>query len=409
MLTTDRTGALGRHRMHALNEAHRVVTSDLALPAMLDRIVRAGCALIGTAHGALALADGAGGYGEILHTGQGRLIADHVLDGARWTGITRHTDAAGAAAAAVPLLIRGEPFAMLVLSGADGEPVDAEQEEVLDAFAAATATAVENARLRDDARRSRDWLNAAGAIARALLADADEDTLFEVVSRALYAAEADTVSLVLPAPQDRLEVAVSVGVGSRDWEGVVFDPRDSLLGRAITRGESLLIADLIEHARAGYRNLHRFGPTMLAPLVDATGVRGAVVALRLAGRPCFTAHDLDLATTFADQVALGFQLSDVRAEAASLRAVEQRHHHVARDLHDSVIQRLFATGVGLQGLANSLPAGEATARLHTHIADLDATIDEIRNRVRDLEERRADDVAHAHVRVPRVTTPLPAN
>jgi GAF domain-containing protein len=409
MLTSDRTSALSRHSLHALYEAHRVVTSDLSLGAMLSRIVLAGCELIGAPHGALAPAADIGGFGEMLQLGNGRAVADAVLADASWTALTVHTDPSGTQVASVPLLVRGEPFAMLVLSAPDGgRPFDADDEEVLDAFAAATATAVENALLYDDARRSRDWLNASGEIARALLADADDDTLFEVVSRALYVAEADTVSLVLPTTDDMLEVAVTVGVGSRDWEGVVFDPHNSLLGRAITRGESLLIPDLVDHARAGYINAHHFGPTMLAPLIDAKGVRGAVVLLRMAGRPRFTAHDLDLATTFADQVALAFELNDTRAEAESLRAVEERDR-LAQDLHDSVIQRLFATGVGLQGLANSVPSDETVARLRAHIADLDATIDEIRERVFGLRCRRAEDVTPVHHRVPRVATSLPAN
>jgi signal transduction histidine kinase len=60
-----------------------------------------------------------------------------------------------------------------------------------------------------------------------------------------------------------------------------------------------------------------------------------------------------------------------------MRALEERER-LARDLHDNVVQRLFATGVGLQALVSRLPDGDLANRLQRHIADLDDTLDEIR-------------------------------
>jgi signal transduction histidine kinase len=54
------------------------------------------------------------------------------------------------------------------------------------------------------------------------------------------------------------------------------------------------------------------------------------------------------------------------------------------DLHENVLQRVYATGVGLQALVSQLPDDDVAARLRTHIADLDVTLDEIRATLLDL-------------------------
>lgn len=55
-------------------------------------------------------------------------------------------------------------------------------------------------------------------------------------------------------------------------------------------------------------------------------------------------------------------------------------HRLPSELNDSIMQRLFATGVGLQALANELGDPGLVERLERHIADLDDTLNEIRSR-----------------------------
>jgi signal transduction histidine kinase len=54
------------------------------------------------------------------------------------------------------------------------------------------------------------------------------------------------------------------------------------------------------------------------------------------------------------------------------------------DLHENVLQRVYATGVGLQALVGQVEDDELAARLRTYIADLDVTLDEIRATLLDL-------------------------
>ena len=141
---------------------------------------------------------------------------------------------------------------------------------------------------------------------------------------------------------------------------------------------------------------------MIAPLVDAKGVRGAVLLMRTAERLPFHQRDLDHATSFADQVALALQLNDARADAEVLRVLEDRQR-IGDDLHDNVMQRLFATGVGLQRLAdNGLAPGEAGDRCADTSRELDETIDQIRERVFGLRSGPAVSQRAAH-RFPRAT------
>jgi signal transduction histidine kinase len=143
---------------------------------------------------------------------------------------------------------------------------------------------------------------------------------------------------------------------------------------------------------------------MLAPLIDAQGVRGAVMLIRAADRPRFTAQELDMASTFADQVALAFQLNDARADAESLRALEDRHR-IAQELHDNVMQRLFAIGVGLDGVAQSQLPHDVLERVRGYVTELDATIDEIRDRVFGLRSETAAELVRTQHRFPRVSPP----
>jgi signal transduction histidine kinase len=387
-----------------LVEALRCVTSDLSPAELHSRLVGAACDLVGATDGALAILGGDGGVQHVVAQGAGsELVAGRSDDRTQLI---------------VALDVRGELYATLHVAApvrcANRAPardpregvagVEAGHEEVLAAltdFAAMASTAIENAQRYDDARRSRDWLSASGEIARALLTDADADALLDVVSRALHAAEADLGSLIVPTEDGRLRVAISVGVGADDWEGQLVEPERSAAGRAMARGERLLLPDIAPVSALDFVNVHRYGPTMLAPLTDAKGVRGAVVLIRLAGRPRFTPRELDLATAFADQLALAFELSDMRDDAEALRTLQDRHR-IAQDLHDNVMQRLFAMGVGLHGLVDSpaLPAGVAD-RLRKHVADLDETIDEIRDSVFGLRSG-APSGARPSTRFPRV-------
>lgn len=354
-------------RLRRFLDAQRSIGVADDIPTLLDRTVRAACELT-RAHYATIEADG---------TPVDRLSVAGRLQ--------------------VPIAVSGAVFGILCLTEPTHGHFDAEDAELAEALAATAATAIETTQLREDAARSRDWLRASGEITRALLAEADSDTLLDVVARALHVAEADYAAIVLPTDDGRLKVSITAGIGAEVFQDLIFDPENSPLGEAMIGGRSLLFTDMSSLVAANYQDRFGYGPVIIAPLVDAKGTRGSVILIRLVGRPSFSDGDLDLLTTFADQVALAIDMADTRAAAETLRTLEQRHQ-IAQDLHDNVMQRLFATGVGLQSLADGVTAEgdlppDAGVRLRRHVAELDETIDEIRNRVFGLRGEGADGVS----------------
>ena len=91
----------------------------------------------------------------------------------------------------------------------------------------------------------------------------------------------------------------------------------------------------------------RVGPVMALPLVGSDSTRGALVVGRIEGRAPFSVAEMDMASTFAGHAAVALELADARAAKDRLALLEDRGR-IARDLHDHVIQRLYATGMSLQ-------------------------------------------------------------
>jgi signal transduction histidine kinase len=214
--------------------------------------------------------------------------------------------------------------------------------------------------------------------------DGESRVLPELFARAVRVADADYACLILSGADGRLCVTVAVGTGAEDFRGAVFDPTESVLGRLAVAGKPARTPDVTLWAKPDFDNRHTFGPAMIIPIA-AEGARGAVLMLRVAGHEPFSTRDVDLASTFATQVALAMELNDARVEAEHMHSLEERHR-VAQDLHDNVIQRLFATGVGLQALLGQLTDDQLADRLRRHIADLDDTLDQIRSTVRRLQD-----------------------
>lgn len=400
--------------LRSLVEARRLVDRDLSLPAMAARIAQAACTVTDAPYARVLLL---GVDGEVIESAEhglsdrgSRSLSELVgpVSCGRGSTDVRLEQLASAGLRCYPLVVRGERFAELYLPrstplladggvAADGTPGT----DVLAALLCICAGALETAMLHTDAERNRNWLHASGEIARSLLADQGADTLMDVVDRALHVADADYASLCLPRPDGLLEVVVASGIGADDYRGFVLDPALSRLAEAVVLGESLLVYDLTEIMRSGFENVHDFGPLMMAPLADAHGVRGSVTLCRRNGRASFTARDLDLATIFADQVVLALGMDDARAQGVWLSLLEDRHR-IAQDLHDNVMQRLFATGVGLQSLAAGALPLDIGRRLGRYIDDIDETIEEIRSRVFGLRDANGKQLQRATTRFPYV-------
>jgi GAF domain-containing protein len=415
----------GADRLRGLLEAQRSINDDLSLTSVLDRIVRAACELVGAKYGALAVTAADGSIERLVHHGMDAATVTRIGGLPRGRGLLGSLDLEPSAIRlddlttdprhegfppghppmrsfiGVPIRARGAAFGELYLADPAPRRFDADDEELVSALAATAGTAIDNARLYGAARRSRDWLNASGEIARALLADADDEVLLEVVSRALNIAEADYAALILPTDDGLLRVTVAKGLGAESFRGVEFEPTGSTMGKAILVAEPIRTHDMTLWASVDYDNVYDFGPAMIVPLIDAQGSRGAVLMMRTAQRVPYTLRDVELASTFAAQVAVALELNDARADAEWVRVLEYRQK-IGEDLSDTVMQRLFATGVGLQALAEQRLDPEIAERLRRYIGELDETIDQIRSRVFSIGDDAAYGLHRRRNRFPHV-------
>ncbi len=275
-----------------------------------------------------------------------------------------------------------------------------EDEQLIRSLAATAAVAVENSRLYETARTRGEWLQASAAITRHVLEVGAEASaaavgpLELIADRTREIARADLVSVLLPAVEGtrrqdeagELEVVVAVGAGAQAVLGLRV-PRDgSVSGQVFTAGEPRRVAAADELglvvAASGALDV---GPVLAVPLAGPARLHGVLSVARLRGRPAFTAEDTEMTAGFANHAAIAIELAQARAEQQRAAVLDDRER-IAADLHDHVIQRLFATGLTLQSLAVGVGPGASRDRLLSSVAELDATISQIRSSIFRLQQ-----------------------
>jgi signal transduction histidine kinase len=286
----------------------------------------------------------------------------------------------------VPIRIRDEVYGNLYLTEREGGPFTAEDEELVATLAATAASAIDNARLYAEAGRRQRWLEASTEITRQLLSSEGEPPLKVIARRLHEMADADVVAVVLPtADQQRLMVEVATGEQAAQLTALSYPVEDTIAGVAINTGRPVLVGDVTQQQSylVHLAQLTPVGPMMALPLLGTQGSRGAVLVARVPGRHRFNEADLDIATTFAQHAAVALELADARADQQRMMLLEDRDR-IARDLHDHVIQRLFAAGLGVQSVAASVGSDSGASRLNTIVDDLDETIRQIRTTIFEL-------------------------
>jgi two-component system, NarL family, sensor histidine kinase DevS len=393
-----------------------VVTGDLGLPVVLQRIVAAARDLVGARYAALGVIAPDGGLSEFVHVGMpdeavatighlphgkgllGALIDDprpirlrHIGEDPRSSGFPAGHPPMDSFLG-VPIRIRDEVFGNLYLADSIRGEFSAEDEELTLALAATAAAAIERARLYQAARTRGEWLQAAAAITQRLLSTepagpgGHDGPLQLIAERTREIAQADLVTVVLPAGGD-LRVEVAVGPAAAGLCGRSVPVAGSLAGRVFTTGQPLRVAQAHELPGLAPMTTDNLdvGPVLVLPLHGSQRQHGVLTAARVRGRPGFTAEDVDMAAGFANQAAVAIELTEARAEQQRTAMLEDRQR-IAADLHDHVIQRLFAAGLSLQALAASLGPGRATDRILATVADLDRTIAQIRTSIFALQQ-----------------------
>src|SRR5215216_465710 len=403
-----------QERLRRLLTANRSIVQELSLPAVLHRIVATARDVADARYAALGVIGADGLLEQFLHVGldeekvraigelpKGRGVLGALIEDPKPIRLTRIAEdprSSGFPAGhppmttflGVPIRSRDSVFGNLYLTDRiDGGPFTAEDEELVLALAATAGIAIENARLYEESRRRQEWLRASGEISRQLLDPGAEhaDTLHRIATSVKRLASADVVTLVRPTHDDpsQLEVVVATGAAERELVGLRYPKHDSVAWQAMEQGYGVRLEG-VDQLPGVYLHLRPYVPVsqaMALPLRDETGPRGAIVAGRITPPTPFTDADLDMAETFAGQAAIALELSDYRADQQRLGVLLDRWR-IAGDLHDHVIQRLFATGMSLQGTVRRITDAQVRGRVTRAVEQLDETVREIRTSIFDL-------------------------
>jgi len=283
----------------------------------------------------------------------------------------------------VPVLVRNEVFGNLYLTEkrGGGEFTDADEQLVL-ALAAAAGLAVQNARLYEQARQRQRWLETSAQITTALLAGAPTAEVFSLlVANARELAGADTSFLALPGGGGDARIAAADGTGASALHEHLLPP-ESVTASVMTEGRPLTLLDGSDDPRVLpiIREATGCGPILYVPVGAAEeSAVGTLVVTRDRQKAAFTDETVQVIRSFAAQAALALRLGAAAHDREQLAVLGDRDR-IARDLHDLVIQRLFATGMALEGALRGMPA-PAADRVQRAVSDLDSTIKEIRTSI----------------------------
>ncbi|MBA9002766.1 GAF domain-containing sensor histidine kinase [Thermomonospora cellulosilytica] len=396
-----------RDRVHALLEAVVSIGGDLDLETVLHRIIKAATTLVDARYGALGVIGEEGehlvrfvtvgvsqeeieaiGHWPHGHGILGLLIKDPRP--LRLHDLTEHPDSHGFPAGhppmrrflGVPVRVREEVFGNLYLTEkAGGGDFDEEDEIVVTALATAAGVAIENARLYEEGRRRERWLAASGEVTTALLSGRDQGEVIGLVAeraRQICDAHLATVSL-LDRTASRLVVRAAAGPDADRLHGLRVPLDQGVAAAVCDTGESQVLADGHPGTAEVMPGLP-VGPVLMVPLGEGGEVRGVIAVAGTPGGAAFGNDTLRLLEAFAGPVTVALELAERRRDAERLALLEDRDR-IAKDLHDTVIQRLFATAMTLMSAAKLIEHPDVSQRVRRAIDDLDDTIRQIRSTI----------------------------
>ena len=403
-----------RQRLRRLISANMEIAGDLSMPLVIRRVLESACELVDAHYGALAVFDADGSPEHFLRVGADTVAVEaigdlppgsdfealsegphpariaHIADDDRSPGRDQHSPTGGSLG--LPIRSRNKILASLYLSDRDQGSFTAADEELLTAFAAAAGLAIEDAQLYEQAQDGQRRLEASAEISGILLSDdSGSDPLQVIVEKICDLVDADLGTLVVPAPEpDQLEVAVATGFGADTLRGMTYPAPNSIVRLAMDSARGIRVASVGQQHRfqVHLSRVVELGPVIAVPLSGRSGPQGALVVGRRVGRQPFSAADLDLAAAFAVHAAIARELAAARADQQRLALLKSRAQ-VARDLHDQVIQRLFAAGLTMQSVAVTAATPELTDRLEGVIENLNETIRQIRTSIFQLQSSDA--------------------
>jgi signal transduction histidine kinase len=411
----------------ALREAALAISANLSLTETLKRIVVVAAELVNARYAALGVPDESGeqlaefvttglspeAEARISHHPRGHGLLGLIMRESRslrLRDLTQHPKSVGfppnhphmKSFLGTPILFQGQSVGNLYLTDKRGAEEFSETDQTLiELLATHAANAVHNARLYQTTlahseeleQRNRE-LAALNAVA---IATGQHLELNQVMSEALdhalalSGAEAGEIFLLDQASGDMV-MALHRGSFAENFQTIRrFRRGEGFPGEVAETGQPLVTHNLAHDLRFLREQVVKAGFTTFVclPLV----AKGKVVGtLDLAARNphMFDEGNLSLLTAICYQIGVAVENARLYGQVQELRVVEERQR-IGMDLHDGVIQSIYAVGLTLEYINSQWAEGDiagASERLRGAIEALNATIRDIRAYILDLRPRR---------------------
>lgn len=439
-----RRGGTGAERRRAMNgddlplplvpllDAVLGVGSDLELHTTLQHIVESAAELTGARYGALGVIDpGHGKLTDLFTTGlttaererigplpDGHsgllgtlireprpLLLDDLTADPRSCGVPPgHPEMHSFLG--VPVNVHDEAFGNLYLTEKRTGRFTEDDLQLLRVLASQAGIAIGNARLYEAARQRERWIDGAAAVTTALLTgEPAADALMTVAEQARILASASAGVILQPTDQGGMRIVAAATEAEdgitppseaeahphalqNDLIGTTIEPGSAVLEQLLG-GEPVFIEDSATDPRMTTHVRTNFGPSMMLPLQAGGRLIGTLALPRRRGERPYTSVERLLATQFASQAALALVLADAQQSRQRLAVFEDRDR-IARDLHDLVVQRLFATGMMLESTRRRDTSPQVESTLDQAVDELESTIQEVRTAIFALQQPPAD-------------------
>lgn len=420
-------------RLRDLVRINHELTSNLDMPKIIQRIVEIGKELLDARYAAIGILGDERRIKELIHAGMDQDVVDMIdrvpegrgLLGAliddpgpvrleslendeRSVGFPEHHPRMHSFLG-VPIRVHEALYGTLYIADSLKGSFSAADEELAEALAATAGIAIQNARLFDASVYRASWSAALADIASNLAENDDEDHVGNVVEEVRKLSSADLAFVARVSANGEAAVECAAGPGAGDLSNLSFPLDDMVLTDAIFMGESVLSDGISRAGTGGLAIPALFGPSLVVPFTRHDQTLAALVVCREVGKAAFSAREVEMAKAFAAHINVSLHRRELALSRQRIAVLEDRGR-IARDLHDHVIQRLFATGLNLEGVATTLE-GEAAKLIAAQVDDIDGAIAQIRQSIFALRHDAGPDAVNLRTRIlqiiDRVTSQAP--
>ncbi|MGI8608325.1 MAG: GAF domain-containing sensor histidine kinase [Candidatus Dormibacteria bacterium] len=406
-------------RQTKLLEIGMTLAAELSLPLVLQRIVELAIELTGATYGALGVLGSERRINEFItvgiteearerigHIPEGHGILGLLIDEAqplRLKNLAGHPQSSGFPAQhppmtsflGAPIRARGRVFGNIYLTDKkDAEEFSQQDEDALLVLAAQAGIAVANARVYEESVHRQRSLEVVHDLTERILAGEPlAGILGSVAASARELVGADVAMIVGQAsPGNPSTVMVADGYGAEALRSTVVPFGQSISGEVMRTGHPIVVEDATSHPDA-YPPITasaEMGPTIFVPLRLRDRIFGTLSVANRRGGSLFSGEDLKLVQTFANHASVAIEQARSREAHERLALLDDRER-IGRELHDGVIQALFAVGMRLQSAALVSTDPDVRQRMEGAVEEIDRTILDLRNYIFGLRPTILDD------------------